>query len=716
MNIYSLPVIVTTATSLILGIFVYAKGKDLRPNRIWAALSFVIALWSFAIVMIMNAPNDRVAYWAARLIYFGAIPIPAVFLHFITVYVQSIQKRRPMVILAYLITAMFLALNCTDLLVVGIKSQKVFKYFGTPGKAYIVFLVTWFLLLLQCFLEMIRAYKQSVMIQRNQIKYLIFASIIGFAGGATAFLPALNLDYAPYGHYFVGLYTFIIAYAIVKHRMMDISFVIKKSAIYAFASLLLLIPLSIIIVVFQKFFFKDSTWLFLIAVFCIMFIAAYFFQLMKVRAERTIESYIFKNKYDYKKTISDLSRAMVSILDIHELCREIITTTTQAMRVNQASIFIFDEEAGGYRLYDSIGLGDTDDIKRYPKDNPLFKWVGERNEIVIREELERYDSASTTLDVTETLKTMGSELCLPLVTKQKLIGIINLGMKGKGEMYTHEDLELLDTMANQATVAIENARLYEDLIRAKVQMQRADRLAALGTLTAGLAHEIRNPLVAIKTFTQLLPTRFDDTEFRDHFLKVTAGEVDRIASLVTELLDFARPSQPKLNSEDLNQVVEKMALLVDTESHKKNIKILKDLYASLPFVTLDKEQIKQVLLNILLNAVDATPENGTISVSTRPLTRNGYLDYVQVTIADTGKGIPEEDLEKVFTPFYTTKHTGSGLGLSISHQIVQEHQGNIEVESTLNAGTTFRINLPVNPSLMEKGTQRRSSDEKNVSH
>jgi signal transduction histidine kinase len=497
---------------------------------------------------------------------------------------------------------------------------------------------------------------------------------------------------------------------------MDINIVIKKSVIYAYASLLLLIPLTAIIVLLQQFFFKDINWWFAIASFCVMFIAAYVFQFAKTQAEKQVEQYIFKNKYDYKKTISDLSRAMVSILDIHELSREIITTTTQAMRVNKASIFIFDEEDGCYKLYDSIGLGDTDDIKRYPKDNPLFKWVGERDEIVIREELERYSSASTTLAVIETLKMMGSELCLPLVTKQKLIGIINLGMKGKGEMYTHEDLELLETMANQATVAIENARLYEDLIRAKVQMQRADRLAALGTLTAGLAHEIRNPLVAIKTFTQLLPTRFDDTEFRDHFLKVTAGEVDRIASLVTELLDFARPSQPKLNSEDLNQVVEKMALLVDTESHKKNIKILKDLYASLPFVTLDKEQIKQVLLNILLNAVDATPENGTISVSTRPLTKNGYLDHVQVTIADTGKGIPEEDLEKVFTPFYTTKHTGSGLGLSISHQIVQEHQGNIEVESKLNVGTTFRINLPVNPSLTEKGRQRRSSDEKNVSH
>jgi signal transduction histidine kinase len=363
-----------------------------------------------------------------------------------------------------------------------------------------------------------------------------------------------------------------------------------------------------------------------------------------------------------------------------------------------------------------MGLSDADAINRYPKDDPLFQWIAGQHEIFILEELERYSPDPATLSAIQTLKKMGSEICLPLVTKQKLIGIINLGMKGKGEMYTHEDLELLNTLSNQATVALENARLYEDLSRAKVQMQRADRLAALGTLTAGLAHEIRNPLVAIKTFTQLLPERFDDNEFRNHFLNVTAGEVDRISSLVTELLDFARPSQPKLNKEDLNQVVEKMTLLVDTESHKKNIKVLKNFDGHLPPIILDREQIKQVLLNILLNAVDATPENGTIAVSTRPVTKNGYLDYVQVVIADTGKGIPEDDLEKVFTPFYTTKHGGSGLGLAISHQIVQEHQGSIEIESKPNQGTTFRVNLPVNPLVMHTGRQRSSGDEKNVSH
>jgi signal transduction histidine kinase len=315
--------------------------------------------------------------------------------------------------------------------------------------------------------------------------------------------------------------------------------------------------------------------------------------------------------------------------------------------------------------------------------------------------LEKYTTDNEALAVAERMKQMKAEICIPLITKQKLIGVVNLGMKSSGDMYNNEDLGLLTTLSNQAAVAIENATLYEDLSKTKVQMQRADRLASLGTLTAGLAHEIRNPLVAIKTFTQLLPTRFDDEEFRSHFLEVTAGEVDRISSLVSELLDFSRPSQPKLNKENLNQVLEKMLLLVDTESHKKSLQIIRNFNEFLPPVVLDKEQIKQVFLNILLNAVYATPESGTITVETRLIKRDGYQNFVQVIIKDTGKGISEENMDKIFTPFYTTKHEGSGLGLAISNQIIQEHRGSIEVESNENQGTTFYVNLPVNPLIIQ---------------
>ena len=261
-------------------------------------------------------------------------------------------------------------------------------------------------------------------------------------------------------------------------------------------------------------------------------------------------------------------------------------------------------------------------------------------------------------------------------------------------------------LANQTAVALENARLYEDLKRSRTYMRRADRLASLGTLTAGLAHEIRNPLVAIKTLTQLLPDRLEDEEFRNHFVQIASGEVDRISSLVNELLEFARPSEPRLEMEDINGIVDGMLLLISTETKKKRIQIVKEYAHDLPPVTVDREQIKQVFLNVLLNALDATPENGTITVKTRSFLKPGGEHYIQIEFTDTGCGIPSEYIEDIFTPFFTNKTKGSGLGLSISNQIIQDHKGYIDVESHVNKGSTFFVNLP----LTQGHPKRRQSD------
>jgi signal transduction histidine kinase len=253
------------------------------------------------------------------------------------------------------------------------------------------------------------------------------------------------------------------------------------------------------------------------------------------------------------------------------------------------------------------------------------------------------------------------------------------------------------------------------LKRSKSYIRRADRLASLGTLTAGLAHEIRNPLVAIKTLTQLLPERLDDEEFRTQFLKIASGEVDRISSLVNELLDFARPSDPKWALEDINTILDGMMLLISTETKKKLITIIKNYAPNLPPAQIDREQIKQVVLNILLNAIDATSENGKITVKTRSFIKPDGEPYVQIEFTDTGCGIPGEHLEDIFNPFFTTKATGSGLGLSISNQIVQDHKGYIDVESQLEKGSSFFINLPVNQDHPRRRT-RDLENNKNISN
>jgi signal transduction histidine kinase len=175
---------------------------------------------------------------------------------------------------------------------------------------------------------------------------------------------------------------------------------------------------------------------------------------------------------------------------------------------------------------------------------------------------------------------------------------------------------------------------------------------------------------------------------------------------VTELLEFARPSEPKFELEDINGILDGMILLVSTETRSKHIEILKDCASDLSPITIDREQMKQVFLNMLLNAIEATPEKGKIYVKTRSYTKPEGEPYIQIEFTDTGCGIRPEYLEEIFTPFFTTKEKGSGLGLSISNQIVQDHKGYIDVESQVNKGTSFFINLP----LHQHHPKRRQSD------
>jgi signal transduction histidine kinase len=202
-------------------------------------------------------------------------------------------------------------------------------------------------------------------------------------------------------------------------------------------------------------------------------------------------------------------------------------------------------------------------------------------------------------------------------------------------------------------------------------------------------------LVAIRTFTQLLPERYQDPEFRNSFQALALKEVDRICGLINDLLSFARPSTPNVSAENLNEIVEGIVRILETEAKEKEVLIYRRLAAHLPKIFIDKEQIKQVSMNVILNALQSIEGRGVVEVSTRLFSKNGTEQYVQIEVRDSGAGIPEKDIEDIFNPFFTTKKDGSGLGLSISHQIVQEHGGYIVVESQVGKGTTFFINLPV---------------------
>ena len=292
---------------------------------------------------------------------------------------------------------------------------------------------------------------------------------------------------------------------------------------------------------------------------------------------------------------------------------------------------------------------------------------------------------------------------IPHISRGRLIAFSLLGDSCGHGHDAASTLSLLNALAQTATNAMDTRMLLEDLQRSHALMKRTDRLRSLETIAGGFAHEIRNPLTSIKTFIQLAPERKDDPDFIREFSRIVLDDVYRIERLIEEILDYARYMEPKLTEEDVNDIVSSCLYFIEVKAESRGIKIEKELVPDLPRVMLDRQQIKQVFLNLFLNALDAMIERGgVLRVRTRSLAKPGGTPWVQIETEDTGTGIADANLEHIFDPFFTTKHEsgeheGTGLGLTIVHQIIEEHHGDIQVKSVADSGTTFFVNLPAIP-------------------
>ncbi len=280
-------------------------------------------------------------------------------------------------------------------------------------------------------------------------------------------------------------------------------------------------------------------------------------------------------------------------------------------------------------------------------------------------------------------------LVLPLATASGP-GLLLLA-RADGAPLPPADRVLAERLTTAAAGVLAHDRLAADLAHARALLARADRLAALGTLAAGVAHEIRNPLVSVQTFIQLLPERLHDEEFRTGFRRLALDEIDRICALINDLLSFSRPAPAQREPADLNELVEQIVRLLDAEARKQDVTMTRAGAAALPTVVVDDSQVKQVLLNVILNAIQACPPHGTVTITT------GTTDprWCVVQVADSGGGIAPEHRHQIFEPFFTTKDAGSGLGLFIARQIITEHGGHITVVPREGGGAVFAIHFPL---------------------
>jgi len=407
--------------------------------------------------------------------------------------------------------------------------------------------------------------------------------------------------------------------------------------------------------------------------------------------------------------IQETGKAILSLLNLDQLLTSIMNILSTVCKINRALIMLVNEEEGCLEYVHGMGFdGDVpEDIKNYRI--PLHRVSNLLVRVTNTGQPEYIpDVKRSRLRKDNIILSLGkptSVYIVPLITRSKVIGVIATdAVDGKG--VPKETRETLEIFTPQIAIAIENARLYKrlqeqmlDLRRSHALLSRVEKFSFLGNLAARLAHEIKNPMTAIGTFIQMLPQKFDDEEFRNEFYEVAIEETNRVNSLITELLDLVKTKEPHFELDDLHDLIDKMVLLVSPQSNTKKIEVKCQFDPNIGHVWMDSEKVKQVILNILSNAVDFTPEGGKIDIVTSNYTEKGKPKRIRIDVKDNGVGIPQSMIDKIFDPYFTTKHrsnmhNGTGLGLSIAHQNMQDHAGSIEVKSKPNEGTIFTLLFP----------------------
>ncbi len=440
---------------------------------------------------------------------------------------------------------------------------------------------------------------------------------------------------------------------------------------------------------------------------------------MRLTVRRAIEMYALEREraalLDELTLLNRLSRSLHREMDLDRLIELLLDASHRELGFDGAALLFF--ENGGERLTWS-GIAPNDEVAGHLRQIALRRDQAPRFFGALLEGEAQTLGADGIENLEPGVKDWVREvsadeiLVIPLVGKNQVMGVLAVDNRSGGRCFGADDRTLLDGLGMQAVIAIENARLVEDLRSSRAQVLRADRLGTLGTLAAGLAHEINNPLVSIHTFLSLAPQKRyeDDESFWGEYHQLANAELERIRGLVATMSRLAHGGSQAAGPErcliDLADLAQEVVGLLQREVASTGVTLSLDATAGAPKILGVRDHLHQVLLNLVLNAMQATPQGGTVEVRVAPAP-DGPKDAALLIVEDSGRGIPEEHVEKIFDPFFTTKDPdqGTGLGLMISHQIVADHGGSIGVRTRVGEGSTFTVTLPVSGSRdMDRGS------------
>ena len=711
LNHHFLALLVTSITHSILSLFVYLNGRKKLTNITYSLYSASIAFWSGfeAFSITSKNPHDALVLW--RLNHIGVIFIPIFFVHFVvSLLPQAKQAQKKILIRAsYLVGLGYLFVDLKGWLILEVVPKFYFRYFINPGHTYKLFFSLWVFWALFGLFELCKLFFNSPPDRKNQLSYFSISMFIAYLGGVPNFLPTFNVEIPiliPFGTYAISVYAFITTYAIITRNLMDIEVIIRRTAVFAGLFAFVYGVFTIFTILGQEFFKNSLHWNQWIATIPTVLIITFTLRPLENFLTNTTERWLFQKKYDYRELLRTFTNETLTVLDLGKLTMQTVESLVKIVKLESAAILLHDKDAKVYKMVAGMGIKEKEII--FKDGDLLIDYLKKTNQHILKDK--SVDKIEGEGELKENFKRLNARLCLPIEFHDNLIGILCLGMKKSGEDFTQEDIDILNTLATTEAIAISNATQFDENAKMQAVAAQSEKMAVIGTLAAGINHEICNPLGIVRGQCEmfLLNSRdgFYNEKSSEELLKISSeimgkviSQTDRATAITKKLSSFAKPSKRnELEEVRVEKEVEEVLGLIEHDLRLNNIDIQKDFPNNFPVILADKKQIQEVFFNIIRNAAQAMDKKqGKILVS-------GFVENgtAVIRIADNGSGIPADKMNQVFNPFYTTKAPGkgTGLGLIIVKQVVKKNQGTIALESEIGVGTTFTLRFPIAVTLV----------------
>jgi len=693
-------IISSYANFLVAILLAFAVGLRSRNNRLnlqFGIFAFFVALWSAGYLLWQNTNDPERALFFTRLLMFPAYFVPITYLHFVTRLCNE-HRMAWVMRLGYASACVFCALSFTSLMVREVSPAMGMPFWPRAGSAFVFYLVWFGILMIIALWQLQHHARHSSGPRSSQLRMIFMGTVLGFAGGATNFPLWLDLPVPPIGNALVCLYLVMVAHAVSRYQLPLVTHDFAYAAIYVgmavtFSCVILLAGL---IVAPALGIAVTAEWLlngFLISIASSLFFLWAVPQMHRT-ADRVMAQTYLRHRKNQLLQLKALGHRIVRLGTEQEIFESTVSEIARVFDLQAAAAYSRTEFDRDYQLRAAHGWLECP--AEVPIDSVLTHMMHGHVGPVLIDGSEMEFNGGMLADLERLRMKLPMEAVFPIASDDFVSGILLLGARQSGERYTEAELALLESTCLQVAVTLRARQLER-------RASQTEKLISLGTLAAGLAHELRNPLTSVQTFTALLKERLPDPEMLQEFGAVVERDVNRIANIIDNVAAFAESNQVVMEAVNLPELLTTMSAIVHPELVRTGVTI-EIPSGTVPPVRGNHSQLLQVFLNLTQNAIQALAGRPDGRIVFKLETR--VIDVPQpllfVSVADNGPGIDPVVLPQIFEPFATTKATGQrlgkegmGLGLAIVKRIVQHHHGDIHVDSAVGRGTTFRVHLPI---------------------